>query len=415
MDRGTLRGLRGQPGYPVFASAATLARVSDEMFSVGVVLLVLDRTGSAGLAGLVVSAITLPSLVTGPLLGAWLDLTGRRRSLMVLDQLVIAAALLAIIALAGSGPDWSIPAVALVAGLTYPLSFGGFTSLIPAIVPEELLAGANALEASSFNFALVIGPALAGTLAAVFDPAVSLAVEAALAIVALFLILAIPNLDRPPLRGGARSLGEVVVAGLRQIVEVPQLRGVTVAGAFGLAGLGLLTLAFPLFAVDHLGAERSDAGYLWAAFAVGSTAGALALVRLQRRFHAERIVVVALATFGALMLTWPLATSLPLMLVLVALAAMADGPGLAATFAVRQQRVPSELYGQVFTTAAGLKVGAFSLGAALAGPVATGLGSAEALLLAAAMQFLAAGAGLALMRAPARGRASSVAMSDEAS
>ena len=68
-------------------SAATLARVSDEMFSVGVVLLVLDRTGSAGLAGATVAAITLPSLMTGPLLGAWLDLTGRRRWLMVFDQL----------------------------------------------------------------------------------------------------------------------------------------------------------------------------------------------------------------------------------------------------------------------------------------------------------------------------------------
>ncbi len=66
-----------QPGYLPFVSAATLARVSDEMFSVGVVLLVLDRTGSAGLAGLAVAAITLPSLLTGPLLGAWLDLTGR--------------------------------------------------------------------------------------------------------------------------------------------------------------------------------------------------------------------------------------------------------------------------------------------------------------------------------------------------
>ena len=78
MDRESLRRLRHQPGYLPFVSAATLARVSDEMFSVGVVLLVLDRTGSAELAGLAVAAITLPSLMTGPLLGAWLDLTGRR-------------------------------------------------------------------------------------------------------------------------------------------------------------------------------------------------------------------------------------------------------------------------------------------------------------------------------------------------
>jgi predicted MFS family arabinose efflux permease len=409
MDRRTLRGLRGQPGYLPFASAATLARVSDEMFSVGVVLLVLDRTGNAGLAGLVVAAITLPSLVTGPLLGAWLDLTGRRRVLMVLDQLVIAAVLVAIIALIGNAPDWSVPAVTLVAGLTYPLSFGGFTSLIPAIVPEELLTGANALEASSFNFALVVGPALAGTLSGVFDPAVSLAVEAALALVALVLILRIPNLNQPGLEREGRSLGEVVAAGLRQIVEVPQLRGATAAGALGLAGLGLLTVAFPLFAVEHLGADRADAGYIWAAFALGSTVGALSLVRLQRRFPPERIVVVALATFGALMLLWPLAAALPVMLALVALAAMADGPGLAATFAVRQQHVSAHLYGQVFTTAAGLKVGSFSLGAALAGPVATGLGSAEALVVAAAMQFLGAGVGVALMRLPLGRRAPTAA------
>jgi hypothetical protein len=52
-------------------------------------------------------------------------------------------------------------------------------------VPDELLTPANALETTSFNSALIVGPALAGTLAAAFDPAVSLLVEAALALLAL--------------------------------------------------------------------------------------------------------------------------------------------------------------------------------------------------------------------------------------
>ena len=164
MDRDSLRRLRAQPGYLPFVSAATLARVSDEMFSVGVVLLVLDRTGSAELAGLAVAAITLPSLLTGPLLGAWLDLTGRRRRLMVADQLLIASMLVALVLTVGNGPNWLIPLIVLAAGLTYPLSFGGFTSLIPTIVPDELLTPANALETTSFNTALVVGPAMAGTL-----------------------------------------------------------------------------------------------------------------------------------------------------------------------------------------------------------------------------------------------------------
>src|SRR5215217_5745627 len=45
MDRDSLRRLRAQPGYLRFVSAATLARVSDEMFSVGVVLHVREELG----------------------------------------------------------------------------------------------------------------------------------------------------------------------------------------------------------------------------------------------------------------------------------------------------------------------------------------------------------------------------------
>jgi predicted MFS family arabinose efflux permease len=393
--------LRAQPGYPAFVGAATLARISDEMFSVGVVLLVLHRTGSPALAGATVAAITLPSVLTAPLLGAWLDVSGRRRALMAVDQLLIAGVLIALALMIGNAPDWTIPAVTLIAGLTYPLSFGGFTSLIPALVPEELLTPANALEASSFNFALVVGPALAGTLSAVVGPAAPLIVEAALALVALGLFMRIRGVDRFSGEPGRRFAG-VVAEGLRQVVRVPQLRGVTAAGAIGLSGFGLLTVAFPLFAVDHLGAERSAAGYIWAAFAVGSALGALSLVRIQRRFDPWWIVIGGLVVFGALMLLWPLAGSLPAMLALVALAALADGPALAATFAVRQRVVPEALYGQVFTTAAGIKVASFSVGAALAGPAVSGLGSAETLLVAAGLQFLGAAAGLVLMRFPAR-------------
>jgi predicted MFS family arabinose efflux permease len=401
VDRESLKRLRAQPGYLALVSAATLARVSDEMFSVGVVLLVLDRTDSPALAGVVVSAISLPSLLTAPLLGAWMDASGRRRPLMVVDQLLIVCVLIALVAAIGHAPNWTIPLIVVAAGITYPLSFGGFTSLIPVIVPEELLTPANAFETSSFNFALVIGPALAGTLSATVGPSAPLLVEAALALVALALIVRIPGIDGTGHATG-RPLGTVVVDGLRQIVEVPELRGVTAAGALGLAGMGLLTVGFPLFAVEHLGAARSDAGYMWAAFAVGSTIGALGLVRLQGRFPPWRIVVGALPVFGALMLTWPLAESLPVVLVLIAFAALADGPALAATFATRQQLVPSSLHGQVFTTAAGLKVGSFSLGAALGGPIATGLGSADAIAIAATAQFAAAAVGLVLMRQPAR-------------
>src|SRR3954470_1642108 len=105
--------LAREPDYLRFLGAATFSRVADEMFSVGVVLLVLQRTGSAALAGALVAAITLPSLFTAPVLGAWLDLRGRRKALMMLDQGVASVALVAIALGAGKAPDVLVFALAL--------------------------------------------------------------------------------------------------------------------------------------------------------------------------------------------------------------------------------------------------------------------------------------------------------------
>jgi predicted MFS family arabinose efflux permease len=385
MAYGDLGRLRRHPGYPLFYVTATLTRFADEMFSVGVVLLVLHRTGSAALAGATVAAVTLPSLVTGPVLGAWLDRAGdRRRQAMIVDQVLAATSLIAIVLLAGNAPDWTVPAAALVAGITWPLSFGGFTSLIPVIVPDELLAQANALEATSFNMAIIAGPALAGTISALFSPAASLVTEAVLTIAAIGLIARVGAMDAAP-TATTEPIGAIVRSGLLHLVRTPVLRGVSASGALALGGLGLLTVAFPFLAADELGVDRSVAGYMWASFAAGSMIGALLLVRLQTRFRPERV-----------MLAWPLASTVPAALGLIALGGLVDGPGLSSQFAARQRWTPSALLGQIFTTAASMKVGAFALGAAVAGPAVVALGAPGTIVLAACLQVAAVALGLAL-------------------
>jgi MFS family permease len=399
MQRG-YRQLAREPGYLRFLGAATFARVADEMFAVGTVLLALERTGSATLAGALVAAITLPSIVTAPLLGAWLDLRGRRKALMMLDQAIGSTALVCIALLTGRAPDVLVVGIALVAGLTWPLSFGGFTSLIPAIVHEELLAPANAVEAASLNAGLVVGPLLAGGVSALAGPEAAVLLEAGLTAATLLLLVGFDRLDSGPVREGGTLLG-VARDGLRELFRAPPLLGTTVAGAINLVGAGFLTVGFPLFCVDHLGVEASASGVLWAAFAVGSTAGALVFVGLARRYPPQRVMLASLVAFGLMMLSWPLAGSLAVMVALVAVAAVAEGPGLSATFAVRQDWAPRDLQGQIFTTAAGVKVGCFALGAAIAGPLVTGIGSSATLVVAAALNFVGAAVGVVLIRARA--------------
>jgi MFS family permease len=393
-------GLPVQPGYPAFLLAATLARLASEMFPVAAVLLVLDRTGRPGLAGAVVAATTLPAVVTGPVLGAWLDRTSRRRLALAANQVLLAASLVGILAAAGRASGWVLVLLATAAGLSGPLSTGGYTSMIPLLVPERLLARANALEASSFNIAAIAGPAVAGAVAATAGAPWAVLAEAVLAGLALPAIARLPRLavaagDDPA------SLATAIRQGLALLARTPVLRGVTVATAVGLGGSGLLTLAMPFWA-ERLGAGRAAAGYLFAALEAGAIAGALVAARPAAPWPPQRVVLAGLGLFGLAVMAWPLAPSFPAALGLVALAGLVEGPAFAATFATRQRWSPPELRGQIFTTAASVKLGAYAVGSALAGPVLARAGVGGILVAAGAVQLLGVVLGAA---AGARGSA----------
>jgi MFS family permease len=115
------------PGLGALFTASTTARLANEAARVAVVLLILDRTGSPALAGTVVGALALPALVTGPVLGAWLDRTPHRRSAFVLNQVLLLGVLLALLAVTGTAPSYVVVLLGLLAGLTAPVLTGGFT------------------------------------------------------------------------------------------------------------------------------------------------------------------------------------------------------------------------------------------------------------------------------------------------
>jgi MFS family permease len=400
MDRAAITELRRSHGYPQFIAAATVARVADEMFAIGVVLLILDRTGSPTLAGLTVAAATFPAIVSGPVIGAWLDRTGRRSLIYKIDRLLLAGVLLVILAAAGNAPDFVLPVLALITGITLPVTFSGFTSMIPLMVAEEMLPSANAVEAASQNLALIFGPALAGLLAAVAGPPAALLGEAVLTLVALALILRIPDLNRGASQR-AEPLREMIARGLRHIVHEPVLRIVSIAGAFNNIAWGLLMIVFPLWAAGDLGSKSSASGALWAAFAFGSLIGALGFSRLQAEHPPDRVALAAMFASGAGMLTWLLAGSLPVALVLVALTAVLEGPVMASVFTVRQRRTPDGLQAQVMGTLGSVAIVSFSIGTAIGGPVVVALGPRSTILLAACT-ILASGAIGAAARAAVR-------------
>ena len=397
MDRSSLGSLGRSPGYARFWGAATLARLGNEMAVVGVVLYVLDRTGSAAWSGATLAALTLPSICSGPLLGAWLDRSGHRIRAIRADQAVAVAGLGLLLVAAGNAPDFVLPLAVLPAGVTFPLSTGGFSSLIPSYVGPELRVQANALEASSYNVGIVAGPSLAGVLVTAFGPLSAVVVQLGLKALALGLSLTLQEREPLPTRREI-SVGRVAIEGFRVLASSRPLLAATLAGSVSLVGRGLLALAFPFFAVEELSESRGFAGWLWAAFAIGSLLGGVGPLGIQARRRPHEIVVWAAGAAGLVMLLWPLASSPASAIGLIAAGGFVYGPGLVATFSVRQEEAPAELQSQVFMTGAGLKTASFAIGSALSGALVVKLGAAETLVLAAVLHLVAGLGGAAIAR-----------------
>jgi MFS family permease len=369
-----------------FLGAAGCARVADEMVGVAVVLLVLDRTGSPAMAGAMVTAYTLPSVLSGPLLGAWLDRSRYRRSVLAFGGVLLAGACAGILATAGT---WVAFALAALTGVALPLTSGGYSSLVPHLAPADGLPKANALDASVFNFAAIAGPATAGAVAAVSpDAAVLVIVGLALAGAALTGLL--PPV--PPVERERDGLLATVRAGLRHLARTPPLRGATLTSVLSLGSVGILATALPLRTAE-LGAGESAAGLVWAALEVGCLAATLLLGRRLGGRRVELVVYGCTAAYGVAMLTWPLAGSLVVLLALALVAGTVEGLALPGIMATRQRYSPPELLAQVATTGASLKVGGFAVGAAVGGWLVPSAGPGVAIAVVAGTQLAAAGLG----------------------
>ena len=376
---------------PLF-TASTTARLANEAARVALVLLVLSRTRSPALAGAVLAALSFPAVVTGPLLGAWLDRTAHRRAAFVGYQLVLLSCLLGLLAAVGSAPTAVVVGLALLAGLGTPLLTGGFTGLIAPLVPAALLRRAYGAEATSYNVAAVGGPAAAGALTGFLGAEVAVAATAGVCALALLAVLRVPmpapapDPERPPLL-------RTVAGGLRHLAVTPALRSITLATTIAFAGFGALPVALPLLA-EELGATAATGGLMFSVFAAGALTGSLVLAARQPRTGPMRLAFLALAGVAVAFAAVAASPSLPVAFALVFVAGAMEGPVLASTLAVRELHSPATMRTQIVTTAASLKFGAFAVGSAVVGAVVAAGGPRSGLLVASAAAVLGIAAGL---------------------
>ena len=131
------------PGVLRIIAAQLTARFPSGMLSLGLLFHVEGRTGSYGVAGIVLAALSIGQALAGPATGRLMGRLGIRPVIIV--STVLCAASVASIALFDLPPE-GITGLALAAGLTFPPITSAVRTIYPKLVPAAMLGPLFSLD-----------------------------------------------------------------------------------------------------------------------------------------------------------------------------------------------------------------------------------------------------------------------------
>ncbi len=367
------------PVFRQYYAARATALVGNALTVVAMPLLAYRLTGSATLTGLVASAAFWPYLAFGLIAGALADRINRRK-VMVYTGLA-SSVLLA-----------SVPAAYVTSTLTYPqlliVEFGVASLFVfgdaAAFGVLPLMAGRSGLASATSALMVLstgsqlIGPAVAGILISVVDPALVIAADSIAYLVASLVIARlrwagndVVERDRPP------HLTQDIVDGLLFIWRLKMLRWLTIFGFGASLALGGVRGLLVVIGVQQLGLadDSPHIGWLFAASAAGTLVGTLAVAPLQRYVGIGRITSVGLGLSFLLLLALSTATSLPVALALIALSHAPLMALILNAMVARSVITPDEYQSRVNTTGRMIAGGGSPFGAVIGGVVADAAGT----------------------------------------
>jgi len=258
------RALLALPGAraPVVASAVGSMPIG--MFTLAILLLVRETTGSFADAGRVAGAFALANALGAVVQGRLMDRLGQPLVLRSAAAGHVIACTALVVAAGEGAPVWALALWAVAGGACLPQLPAAMRSVWSVLVPDaERRETAYALVAIVFEVAVVGAPALAAGISAAVSPGAAVLTATALGSGGA-LAFSVTGASR-------RWAGGTHAAGWAGPLAAAGMRTVCVAlAAFG-AAVGIVQVAVPAFTAARGSAEAG--GLLLAALSAGSLAG----------------------------------------------------------------------------------------------------------------------------------------------
>ncbi len=377
------------PDFRRYVLGQSVSLVGFWMQSVAQAWLVYRLSGSELALGAVAFAGYLPVLCLAPVAGVVADRVDKWRLIMATQA---AAMLLAVVL--GVLVTLGLATVPLVAALACALgTVGAFdlptrqSFLVEMVGPEDL-PGAIAMNASIFNTARVVGPAIAGGLVATVGEAPCFFLNGASYLAALWALAGMRLGERR--QGVARHGGRDLRAGLRYVRQQPA-QGALLLALGLVSALGLqANVLMPSLAQRTFGRGPTGYGMLLTAYGIGAVVSALRLAaRRYTRDEHRRTLESGLVIFGAGLLGVAASPSFALAVGCQLVAGLGMIRFTATTNTLIQLLVADDYRGRVMGLHTVMFMGMAPLGSLLLGAIAEPFGARAALVVSAAAPLAA--------------------------
>jgi predicted MFS family arabinose efflux permease len=262
-------------------------------------------SGGASVAGYASIAILVAVVIAAPLAGLAAERGVPARLLLTANAVSCLALTLAAVLVAGEAPVAAVIACCAVAqaGITFtrPVS----AVLTPGVVRSAReLTVANVWENGCDNLAMIAGPVVATVALSIGQPTTSLAISAALAVIATAAIFHIARREprrreRPhPTDDTSARTHMSLGATIRRLRGERGVRSILAVIGLAYVLVGALDLVFVVFAAENLNMDEAGPGALSSAVGAGALISSFVATRLVARKRLAPFITAGLAVIG---------------------------------------------------------------------------------------------------------------------
>ena len=390
--------LRRNRDFRLLFAATVVSFLGDWFAFVAVSEFAITATGREGAGAVAFAANVLPVFLVAPFAGVLADRIDRRL-LFVAVNLAAIVPCLGLLAAFALGQPWlavgCLAAIALVVAFVEPIT----AAAVPNLVDPADLSLAQAALGSVWGTMLFVGAGVGGLVTQAFGAQISFVLDALTFVTAAVLVLGIRrSMHQVAPSRAARGDGPApatasVWSHLGEVWRFVRDRKITKAFMLTKTGVGVgngIVGLLPAFALTRLGGSALAIGYLFAARGLGALAGPL-LGRALARDDGRRLMLVcggSILAYGLAYAFLPLVSSLPVALLLVALAHLGGGAQWVLSTYGLQVTTPDAIRGRVTSLDFGLATFAVGMSSLLAGAAADVLGLTIASWLMVSLAFL---------------------------